>query len=100
MDLGTIINGVSLAYEGVKDIKEHLDKKKAEREAEKARARTRARIFFCVFVVLPIILVIAVMLVWGLPKDNAKTASIQTILQPQICYNPPKDTHGYSHIIA
>ena len=100
MDLGTIINGARFAFDVAGKGKEYLDKKKAEREAEKARARTRARIMLFIFVVLPIILVIAVMLVWGLPKDNAKTASIQTILQAQICYNPPKDTHGYSHIIA
>ena len=96
MDWGMI----GFGFKAAEKLKEYLDKKKAEREAEKAKARTRARIFFCVFVVLPIILVIAVVLVWGLPKDNAKTASIQTILQAQICYNPPKDTHGYSRIIA
>ena len=95
-----IFSMLGLAASAAKEVKEHLDKKKAEQEAEKARARTRARIMLFIFVVLPIILVIAVMLVWGLPKDNAKTASIQTILQSQICYNPPKDTHGYSHIIA
>ena len=90
------IIGGEIAKKAIDKGIEYLDKKKAEREAEKAKARTRARIMLFIFVVVPIILVIAVMFVWGLPKDNAKTASIQTILQPQICYNPPKDTHEHS----
>ena len=92
MDLGAIISVASFGLKAAEKLKEYLDKKEAERKAKK----TRARIMLFIFVVAPIILVIAVAFVWGLPKDNAKTASIQTILQSQICYNPPKDTHEHS----